>query len=514
MEAHVKALHELDNGLTIYRPDLDLVYDRDEEVKAESYLEEGSHLIIDPEQIEQARRLTAEVYLAKGYITEDHVGENGTIMAEHDTYIGHSDYYVTTNEDGQIVATTRKIRYDRSKGRDSFPVFAQRSKLNSGWASHIQHHVGLENCVEISALAKDRALDTDKLASLRTYKKLIQDAYLDRHDGSSEKLFLMAASPKLYSQLSALFKGGIKQIGPELQYPGEEVIPAIFRPVESIVSTIKSANDPENPDAEMNRFVVDFVLEGLKEEQIPQPIKDTLAETGLWANNEKLNHADETEAKSQILNKKTLITAAILGGAAASLVFQQSPGNEAFRTFLALESLETSQDPVVAGATVGGATMVIEGGTSIFIALALHQKDSFVGKILNSRRAKKMSENEETLNDKERSLANKTADVGIALGVGPGIVVAKRHLEDKENVSLRKDIQRGLGYSALGATVSAAAGYLVAGGIKNASEVGLERPAEYFVDYATDWKFWAVAIASVYGLGWIKRKFSKDNKNA
>lgn len=65
------------------------------------------------------------------------------------------------------------------------------------------------------------------------------------------------------------------------------------------------------------------------------------------------------------------------------------------------------------------------------------------------------------------------------------------------------------GYTAVGAGVSGGIGYLATGGVEHADKVGLETPAEYFVDYATDWKFWTALLAGGYGIKYTKLGISK-----
>lgn len=221
----------------------------------------------------------------------------------------------------------------------------------------------------------------------------------------------------------------------------------------------------------------------------------------------------QTEAKRGFRRK--IATAALTGGILVSVAFQQSPGNEAFRTAAAMEVLEETQDEIAVGGAVAGITMAIEGSTSALIALGLNQERGSVKRLIQRFKKKSAPNMGDPEDDAKPSKMSSLANVGIALGVGPGIAVAKRHLEEAEP-HIRKDMSRALGYSALGSAVSGGIGYLVAGGIKHADKVGLETPAEYFVDYATDWKFWTGLVVGGYALKTAKNKVQsllsrKDN---
>jgi hypothetical protein len=47
--------------------------------------------------------------------------------------------------------------------------------------------------------------------------------------------------------------------------------------------------------------------------------------------------------------------------------------------------------------------------------------------------------------------------------------------------------------------VSGLIGYLAGGGLTNAAKVGLERPAQWIIDYGTDTRFWVGLLVVGYG---------------
>ncbi len=223
-------------------------------------------------------------------------------------------------------------------------------------------------------------------------------------------------------------------------------------------------------------------------------------------NNEpEFSPASAEDALEQRSIKNKVASGLLIGSAITALAFQQSPGNEAVRAMAAFSALDRTDNAVAVASVVGGLTMAIEGGTSSLMALGLHRKKEAVSRIISKFKKNKDADYLQTEN--KNTLSGRVADVGIALGIGPGIVMMKHHIKEKDP-TLRSDIARGLGFSALGATVSAGIGYLIAGGVQQAEKVGLGRQAEYVVEYGSDWKFWAGLFIGGYALakGYEKTK--------
>lgn len=476
---------------------------------------ETAFAITDSQLITEARQLTAKIYLKKGFVTADDIDESGAIKVSSDPYIGSSEYYIATNENSEIAATTRKIRFDAAKGEESFPVWLHKSEFYEDKVEHIES-VGLDTCVEISALAKLSSKDPSGLSALHLYRSLIQDALRPDENGAPrEKIFLMALSPRLHEQLSTYFDGAIKRIGPNLDYPGEEVVPAMFMPVEGMAELIDAANREDNPDAATHAFIADFVLSDGDAEIVRPEIVDAL----------KRNGFDETMAKylppmveepgvEQATKVDRLKRAVLLGSAAVALVFQQGPTNEAVRSALTFNVFENTENALAAGGALAAITMAIEGGTSTLIAHGLHQEESAIKRIIQKFKRKSTPELDEDGNQivKERTLGTKAGDLALAVSIGPGIAMTKRHLQEAQP-SLKTDIRRGLGYSAVGAGLSGGIGYLVTGGIQHAETVGLETPAEYVAEYGADARTWVGLLGVIYGAKAIKRVSQKLRNN-
>lgn len=230
-----------------------------------------------------------------------------------------------------------------------------------------------------------------------------------------------------------------------------------------------------------------------------------------------------------------LFGGALIAATGAALLFEQSPGNESVRATAAFNVLEDTEDPLAAGLMVAGLTVAIEGVTGGLIGAGLNrEKDRLQPKLERFRKniikEPEPIEESETLVDPNKrqrgkvaralgravtkvtttttKVATKLTDTGITCTVGPGMVVLRRHFQEDER-SMRKDMKTLTGYTAVGAGVSGGIGYLATGGVEHADKVGLETPAEYFVDYATDWKFWTALLAGGYGIKYTKLGISK-----
>jgi hypothetical protein len=250
--------------------------------------------------IEQARKLTAAEYLRRGFITPEEVGEDGIMTAEADPDAHHSTYYVAVTSDRQqVVATVRTIGYDASLGKNSFPLLRHHeAELDAQFVEKIGAH-DHKNVTEVSALVRDRALDTSGTAAMKLYKKLFLDIWSKDKDGNS--LLIMACNPELYKNFSLLFDGEMKKIGPDLDYPGQVAVPAMFSNREGAMGVIRISKDPKNPYNEVYRNVVNYFLSGSRAEDLHPDILNALGENGYtdllqkmyshdWGN---LSHLDE-----------------------------------------------------------------------------------------------------------------------------------------------------------------------------------------------------------------------------
>lgn len=240
---------------------------------------------------------------------------------------------------------------------------------------------------------------------------------------------------------------------------------------------------------------------------------------------ERIEAQDQTD-ESEPRQYGGLVTKAVVALAGVSLVFEQTPLNEALRTNIALDVLASTQSPTAVGLTVAAVTAGIEGVSSGLITAGLNMESSAIERFKQKIRSKNKnavesndSEHEE-VDENRKSLfarvADQGADAGIALGIGAGLVTIKKHMVDPEP-TLGKDIAASAKATAIVSGVSGTIGYLAAGGISQTEGTILETPAEYFIDYATDTRFWIGALAVGYGIAYARKGIKalrRNNTNA
>lgn len=213
--------------------------------------------------------------------------------------------------------------------------------------------------------------------------------------------------------------------------------------------------------------------------------------------------------------------ATILTAAGGSLIFEQLPANEALRINVGLDVLQSTQSSVAVGLTIAGVTAVIEGVSSGLITAGLHSESDAVQRLKDRLSLKNKdvidSSTQQDTNSKSSRIANEAANVGIALGLGAGLVTLKEHIKD-DAPSIKKDVVNSVKATSIVSGVSGAIGYLAAGGINHANGTIFEKPAELFVDYGTDVRFWVGALATGYVIHYAKKGydtvFRRKNNNA
>lgn len=211
---------------------------------------------------------------------------------------------------------------------------------------------------------------------------------------------------------------------------------------------------------------------------------------------------------------RRIYNATVVTAAGGSLVFEQSPANEAIRVNAGLDVLQNTGSAPMVGLTIFGITAAIEGISSGLITAGLHTEGGLVQKMKDKMQKNNNPEHIEPELQKigGRSylgkLANAGANVGIALGLGAGLVTVKEHVADPAP-TIKKDAITSAKATGVVSTVSGGIGYLAAGGISNAEKVGLETPAQYIIDYGTDTKFWMGALAIGYGGYFAKKGIDK-----
>ncbi len=258
----------------------------------------------DQELISKARYMTAQYYLKRGFITHDMLDEEGRIAEEHDPYLSNSRYFVFVNtETGELVACCRKIYYDPEKGERSFPLLDHQNELNSEQLDQLSE-VGLENVVELSALVKNPRLDTDGQAVFKLYRTLVQDAWGADRNGR-EETFIMACNPKLYKRLRLAFDGIIQRLGPDLDYPGQKAVPAMFSTRQGALEYIAKSSNMLNPRAFFYRRVLKFMLATAKPSEMDADIVQALHENGYTSYMRKVRDGEPVVEASPVLASDT-----------------------------------------------------------------------------------------------------------------------------------------------------------------------------------------------------------------
>lgn len=211
--------------------------------------------------------------------------------------------------------------------------------------------------------------------------------------------------------------------------------------------------------------------------------------------------------------KRNIIGGIAIAAAVAAFIFEQSPANEALRTTAAFNVLDDTESPFISGSAVAGITMAIEMGSSTLAAAGFHFEKERMQKFINKFK-KPDSEGGHIIDSEDQETKSKSKeiffDTGTALGFGAAIVIARKRFIDTER-TFKDDILTGTKASAVIAGVSGLIGYLATGGVDNADKIGLEKPAEVFVKYATDWKVWAAVFGSLYIAGKTKGWIEKIN---
>lgn len=207
--------------------------------------------------------------------------------------------------------------------------------------------------------------------------------------------------------------------------------------------------------------------------------------------------------ESNPISAEQVKNAAKLTTALATFGFQQSPGNEMARTYLGISLLDASHNPGLAALGVGVATVAIEGISGLSTSVALNSNSAAYERLKAKLKRRSSVESDSSKTDR----AN---DIALALALGTSIVVAKKHFQ-YEGRTLKDDRRTMAKAVGLISTTSAGIAFLAAGGVEYADEVGLGDQAEIAVNYALDWKTYAVMFGVIQVGSFMHRKFKRSN---
>jgi hypothetical protein len=228
----------------------------------------------DPDLILQARQLMADVYLKRDFVSHSEITDEGVLSEESDPYGSHSTYYVVVPKNQKtVLATVRIIHYDIQKDENSFPVMKHKQDFDPQ-ALEVLESAGIENLVEVSALARDKKLAASGTAALMLYKKIFVDACYD--DDNGQKSLIMACNPVLFKTFSLLFGDSFMRLGPDLPYPGQVACPAILPVRAASINIAKASRDKKNPYRGVQEGVVQYFGAGANAHRLSEEILSAL----------------------------------------------------------------------------------------------------------------------------------------------------------------------------------------------------------------------------------------------
>lgn len=338
-----------------------------DEPVAPTRIEVSCFVTYDPDTIDQARRMTAREYLRRKFITSDEINAEGVISEDSDPHHSHSRYFVDTVGDGSTVsATLRTLHYDGDMGHDSFPVLTHEDELYPEYMEKI-NKLGYENIIEVSALVRDRELDSDGTAALKLYREVFLDAIANDENGKTA--LVMACNPKLAKKFRLLFDGSMKRIGPNLDYPGQEAVPMMTMIRDGMLNLINVSKDRQNPYRNVHKLVVEYFFTESNHSRVHPDIIQALEENGYndivekmasgdWGNTSKLDKTIVSKIeRAAVLGKiregarkyrpEALATAGLIGytlARTAAVAEGIAPESDAsWEAFLAIELATTPQ---------------------------------------------------------------------------------------------------------------------------------------------------------------------------
>ncbi len=211
------------------------------------------------------------------------------------------------------------------------------------------------------------------------------------------------------------------------------------------------------------------------------------------------------ERSSDSIRRK-IIGGAIVGLATAALFVEQSPLNESVRIPPAAAVFRSTGSELKTGGVVGALTLGIEIPTSILVSAGLNYERDRIRKVVNRFKGADTGYSKKDETPKDYGLRDIVTDTSIAFGLGPSVLVAKRHIQNPER-TFKSNVKTGVKASVAVSALAASIGGISAVLLKQADNLGaFKKPAEYFVDYATDWKFWIGVVGSIQVLSYARNK--------
>jgi hypothetical protein len=212
------------------------------------------------EEIVQAQKLHATVYLRRGFIDKSDI-RNGVLTKKSDPHQQHALYFIVKKtKTNRVAATARQIEYTPEKGFLSFPL-VEKADINLRMLKELVSH-DPARVVEISGLAKDS--DTASATILLLYRAMWHHSLKEHH-----QLWIMACDIRLYNRLRIIFGPAIKKIGKETSYKGGDVIPAMLNPADALYEFIRISHRRAWFFGISRTQLISFFVEGLPKKSIP-----------------------------------------------------------------------------------------------------------------------------------------------------------------------------------------------------------------------------------------------------
>lgn len=246
--------------------------------------------------VHEAQQVHTEVYLAKGFISEEQLNEEHLYV---DEYTDRSETILIKT--GNKETTIRIIHTDKNQGLLSLPT-AKNFSVDPEVVKSVAHVSRLSalkqrDVVEISGLA---SMKIDSETSAADVFDATRQAYatgLRRSLDQGHKLWIMNIDERLNQSLKMILgKDSLHDAGEEKQYIGPPTKPVVLNPQDIVTSILKGSN---TRFSEMNKKDIRKSLSGVSEKYLPTNLVKLLHENGI--------STEKDSVFSRILKRKKAI---------------------------------------------------------------------------------------------------------------------------------------------------------------------------------------------------------------
>lgn len=204
----------------------------------------------DKQDLRDAKRLHAEVYIAKGFVTKSDIKDD-VIHEFSDPHQLHAEYFVVKKKQ-EIIAVARQIVYKGTGSHhESFPVLDKAIIYSRSRTRLLAYHP--TEIVEISALVKKSG--ESSVAPLILYRALWRYSLRSEH-----RVWVMACDVRLYERLKLLFGPTLTKIGQRTPYKGADVVPVAIDIAHSVKYVQRIVNSPRRGFLDLKRRAAKFMI--------------------------------------------------------------------------------------------------------------------------------------------------------------------------------------------------------------------------------------------------------------